>query len=207
LEDLREQLGVPGLGGGTRSPEGIVRLLDLAEQWSSASLPADPLARIRRGNVLRAITAHIIGLISGDRWQRLEHKLLDGRDPTMNEFREAVGVDRYQRELALDLSHQVERFCESQPDKRAGKLAFALRMHARQAGVQTEDPRFAEFLLRLSSEPASLLVWPAEEVKACLHRALASPVIVRAARYVVLVVSDHTGAESDDELYAGWAWE
>jgi hypothetical protein len=184
-----------------------MRLLELAERWSSASLPADPFGGIRRTVVLRAIAAHIAGVICGDRWQGLERRFLSGSEPAMNEFREAIGAERYQRELALDLSHQVERFEAIDLDKRAMKLAFALQMHARRAGVRAEEDRFAEFLLRLASEPATLLAWPQEELREALNRAIASPVLVRAARYVVLAVNQCAKAETGEVVYAGWVWQ
>jgi hypothetical protein len=183
-----------------------MRLISLAQRWSAASLPADPFGGIRRTAVLRATTAAIIGVICGERWKRLEHGLLEGREPTIAELREAVGGDRYQRELALDLAHQIVRFEESDLEKRASKLAFSLATHARRAGVQSRDRHFAEFLLRLATEPATLSSWPQSELMQALQRAIASPVLLRAARFVVLLVTLSLD-EREDVLYAGWTWQ
>lgn len=207
LSDLRTANTTPTLAAGTRSEEGIWRAVKLAGRWSEASLPADPFGGIRRTAVLRAITAHIAGLAGGDRWEHLEQRLLDGRrDPLNSELRDGVGEQRYQRELALDLSHRIDRLQTLQPEKRAAPLAFALHMNAPAAGVRPEDTRFAEFLLRLASDPTSLLSWPSRDVQEALQRALASPVVLRAARYVVLAI-DRATEEAAGVTYAGWAWE
>jgi hypothetical protein len=207
LTDLRTANITPTLKAGTRSEEGVRRAIKLTGRWSEASLPADPFGEIRRTAVLRAITAHIASLIGGDRWEHLERRLLIGRDsPSMSELRDGVGEQRYQRELALDLSHHVGRLQTLQPEKRAAPLAFALHMHAPPAGVRPDDSRFAEFLLRLASDPTTLLSWPAEDCQVTLRRALDSPVVLRAARYVVLAIDGAT-EEVAGVTYAGWAWE
>jgi hypothetical protein len=207
FSDLRTASTTPGLAAGTRSAEGVWRAVKLAGRWSEASLPADPFGGIRRTAVLRAITAHIAGLVGGDRWEHLEQRLFDGRrDPSPSELRDGVGEQRYQRELALDLSHRLDRLQTLQPEKRAAPLAFALHMNAPAAAVRPEETRFAEFLLRLASDPASLLSWPSRDSQNALHRALTSPVVLRAARYLVLAI-DRATEEVAGVTYAGWAWE
>jgi hypothetical protein len=183
----------------------VCRLISLAQLWSEASLPPDPLGGIRKTAVLRATTATIVGVIGGERWQRLEDQLLRGHEPTIAEMRDAVGDERYQRELALDLAHQGVRFEENDLERRASKLAFALAMHAGRAGVQSNESHFAEFLLRLATEPASLSSWPQPQLTEALQRALASPVLLRAARFVVLLVTLSL-EEREDVLFAGWSW-
>jgi hypothetical protein len=206
LDDLRAASAPPKLAPGTRSPEGVWRVVNLAGRWTEASLPADPFGAIRRTTVLRAITAHIAGLVGGDRWERLEQRLLEGgREPSTSELREGVGEQRY-RELALDLSHRVDRVRTLEPEKRGAPLAFALQMHAPDTRVRSEDTRFAEFVLRLASDPTSLLSWPSRDCDEALQRALASPVVLRAARYLVLAIS-LTAEESAGVTCAGWAWE
>ena len=79
-------------------------------------------------------------------------------------------------------------------------------MNAPAAGVRSEDTRFAEFLLRLASDPAPLLSWPSGDSQAALQRALTSPVVLRAARYLVLAI-DRATEEVAGVTYAGWAWE
>jgi hypothetical protein len=207
LDDLRQSNELPRLITTTRSSDGLIPLVSLAERWAAASLPADAIASIRRTVVLRAITAHVVAVVCGDRWQRLEQKLLEGREPAMTEFREAIGSDRYQRELALDLSHQIDRYREGDMTRRCSKLTFALRTHARRAGVRSDEILFAEFLLRLASDPATLATWPREVLRMALQQTLASPVLLRAARYVVLAVGQGVDSARPDVLYDGWVWE
>jgi hypothetical protein len=207
LDDLRSIHATPRLARGARSVDGVRRLIELSNRWMTASLPADPFGAARRTAVLRAITAEIAGLIGGDRWGHIEHRLLgDHHTPSTSQLREAVGEQRYQRELALDLDHQVERLAAALPERRAASLALALRMYARPAGMRTEDPRFAEFLLRLASEPASLLTSSQDEFTGAMQRTLNSPVLLRAARFVVLRV-DAVADQTSGLTFAGWAWE
>jgi hypothetical protein len=207
LDDLRSMHATPRLDGGTRSVEGVRRLIELANRWTTASLPADPFGAARRTAVLRAITAHIAGLVGGDRWGHIEQRLLgEYHTPSTSQLREAVGEQRYQRELALDLDHQVDRLAAALPERRAASLALALRMYGRQAGIRHEDPRFAEFLLRLASEPASLHTWSPDEFQTGLKRALESPAFLRAARFLVLRI-DAVADQTSGLTYAGWAWE
>jgi hypothetical protein len=206
LEDLRGIHATPRLVRGTRSVDGVRRLIELAHRWTTASLPADPFGAARRTAVLRAIAAEIAGLIGGDRWAHIERRLLGDHTPSTSQLRDAVGEQRYQRELALDLDHQVERLVTALPERRAASFALALRMYARPAGIRGEDARFAEFLLRLASEPASLLPWPHDEFTAALQRTLNSPVFLRAARFLVLRI-DAVADQTSGLTFAGWAWE
>jgi hypothetical protein len=206
LNDLRIANTPPTLAPGTRSSEGVWRAISLASRWTEASLPADPFGGIFQTAVLRAITAHVASLVGGERWGRLERSLLDsGSEPSTSELREGIGEQRY-RELALDLSHRVDRLQTLAPEKRAAPLAFALQMHAPDARVRSEDKRFVEFLLRLASDPTTLLSWPTHDSEEALQRALASPVVLRAARYLVLAIS-LTAEQSAGVIYAGWSWQ
>ena len=206
-DELRDAQVVPKLRPGVKTTRGVSHFIRLADQWSAASLPADPLAAYGRTVVLRAIAAHIAGLIGGDRWEGLEHRLFEGRrPPSRSELQEAVGSQRYQRELALDLSRRIERLQGLRADRRAAPLAFALEMHARAAGVRSQEARFSEFLLRLASDPASLLAWPEPERDEAIERTLTSPLLLRAARYLVLAIDELSDA-TVGATYAGWEWE
>src|SRR5581483_823874 len=121
---------IPRFSAPARSPDALMRSIALADNWAVASLPADPFAGLRRTAVLRAATETILGVVCGERWRRIEDRLLHGREPTVNDLREALGGERYQRELALHLARQGVRFEESDLHMRISKFAGALETHA-----------------------------------------------------------------------------
>jgi hypothetical protein len=72
--------------------------------------------------------------------------------------------------------------------------------------VHRIDFALAEFLLRLASEPASLATAPQQELNSRLNTVLKSPVLLRAARFLVLAI-DAIESEDFGGTYRGWAWE
>ena len=92
-----------------------------------------------------------------------------------------------------------------EPAKRAVEFAAVLGTNKNRTTVDRTQHRFAELLLRLASDPATLAGWPEGELRAALTRIIESPVLIRAARFVVLAVcldeAEDTGAS-----YEGWVW-
>jgi hypothetical protein len=203
FKDLRVE---PRLQPAPRSVEGVLALIDLAELWGSASRPADPFAEHARFKVLRALSRHIAALIGGGRWSAIERRAGDEDRPFDQAALEAaVGERSQQRALARDVARWVEPLSKAPLSERVASLATALALHARSFAYRSEDPRFAEFLLRLASAPESLADWPESEIESDVRRVLDAPVLLRAARLLVLAIDARvtTGAPSS---FAGWPW-
>jgi hypothetical protein len=183
----------------------VEQLIEISHWWASASLPADPFAQLGRRAVLRALTAALVGLVAGGRWSDLEAR--SGRDNnfTFAELQLMVGEETYQKTIAEAIQRRIVRWEALEPEKRAVEFAALLATFKYRMAVSRNEPRFAEFLLRLASEPATLAAWPKTEVREALDRVLPSPVLMRAARFLVLAVHmdelEDTGAP-----YEGWAW-
>jgi hypothetical protein len=207
LDELRNMKVSPHLSDRPRVIGELQNLIQLAHLWAGASLPANPFAETQRVTVLRAITQHLCVLVGGSRWERAEHRFaLDVRNASVSGLQEAVGDQAYQRELADDLGRQVGTFRALRPEDRAQPFSTVLSAHASRAGIRGDDPQFAEFLLRLASEPGSLVTWPFEDLQSGAQLALASPVLLRSARFIVLAVQ--ALASSDGRAtYGGWSWE
>jgi hypothetical protein len=172
-----------------------------------ASLPANPFAATGRMSVERAITSHLAGLIGGQRWAFLEKRAArDSDDIRTSELEAALGNEPYQQALARELLREIDGMTILPPEKRVQPLATLLATHARHVGPHRGDPHIAEFLLRLASEPASLATAPQEELMRHVELALTSPLLLRAARFIVLAVD---AIETDDvgATHRGWAWE
>ena len=121
------------------------------------------------------------------------------------ELQAAVGDAAYQRSLAAKLDQSVGYWPVIKPEERVDDLADTLGRYAQPAGVHGRDVRLAEFLLRLASDPSSLATWPADDVRRYVEVALASPVLVRAARFAVLAIHASETRETDMG-FRGWTW-
>jgi hypothetical protein len=189
------------LSGGSKSPAEVRRLIDLANKWATASVPANPFAWAGRVNVERAIIRQLAGLIGGQRWASLEQRVeRDSESIRTSDLENALGNEPYQRTLARDLLGGLHRLVPLSPEKRVQPFADLISRHARRVGVYRRDLHLAEFLLRLASSPASLATIPEVELKSTIDQVLTSPVLLRAARFVVIAI-DVTETEGS------WVWE
>jgi hypothetical protein len=206
LNELRSRSATPELPQPARTPDGVLKLIGLANDWAQASLPGDPFVLTFRLSVLRTIASRLAALIAGQRWARLEASGAekDGGIAT-RELQAAVGDAAYQRSLAAKLDQSIGYWTLLEPEERVEDLAETLARYAGPAGVRGPDVRLAEFLLRLGSDPSSLATWPAEELRRYVDVALASPVLVRAARFAVLAIHASETEESDTG-FRGWTW-
>jgi len=205
LEDLRAE--PPHVTPGPRSVAEVIRLIGLAHLWASASLPADPFASTRRLVVLRAITGHLTELVCGTRWGQAE-RIAAQRDRGLiaSELTAAIGAQSYQLALAGDLQRRVGALTSRAPARLADSFAAALALHGRAAGVRGQDGRLAEFLLRLASQPSSLGTLASDDLRAKVELVLASPVLLRAARFLTLLTdgADRGDAQAANDEVSRW---
>lgn len=197
----------PRLNTRARSMPEIRGLVDLAADWTEASLTANPFGAYGRVQVLRAFTAYLASLIGGNRWAAIERRVADeSSQVSSHDLQLAVGEARYQRELAQELLRWLDPLRVARPEDRVQVFAEALSVHAHSAGVHGEDVRLAEFLLRLASEPGSVARWPETDAHAFLHLTFDSPVLLRAARLMVISI-DRVEQSTAGETFGGWAWQ
>jgi hypothetical protein len=172
----------------------------VASKWSSASVPANLFAWTGRVNVESAIIRQLAGLIGGHRWASLEERARDSEDIRTSDLEAALSNEPYWRTLAKELLQALNGLILLSPEKRIQPFADLLARHVRRGGVYQRDLRLAEFLLRLASSPASLARIPEAEMKSAIDQVLASPILLRSARFVVLAI-DAT------EAGGSWVWE
>lgn len=213
LSDLQSLNVHPSIADGNRSVAGVRRIIQLANEWEVAALPADPFAARQKIRVLRSTRAHLAGLIGGENWSRLERACTDGPIRlSAAQIQNAVGG---RPNLTGDLVRRPERFREWSSERRVQFLAGLLASHRQQLGsfsvpfhATTSRPpetRFAEFLLRLASAPETVLDWPSDEVDAAVRVTLDLPLLFRLARLLVLEMA---GASADTgAAYEGWVWD
>ena len=205
LEDLRRTRVSPHVAAGSRNTDHAYQLIRLSALWASALLPADPFAESERRAVLRAFTSHLVSMIAGARWSHLEVRGAREDEYSFRQLQTGVGEDGYQEALAEAIHRRLLGWQVLEPTKRAEEFAAVLATFKHWTLVEHTDARFADFLLRLASEPATIDAWPENEVRSSLERALVSPVLVRAARFLVLAI--HLDEEEDSgSTYRGWSW-
>ena len=185
-----------------------MHFVELAELWSRSRSPGDLWARDRRSAIEAAIKSEIGSLVGGrTTWAPLERRHLDGvilsieelaaglaKPSSWTAFRERVATLASSRDLLLD--PPVERFSaiigDSYPADSSTQLIRSAT--AREAEVQLPGRQFkhggmwlAELLLRLSSDPGSLLGWSNGRSELNFNEVLEHPLVFRAARMLTIV--------------------
>lgn len=195
----------PQLASSPATARTILDAVALSALWASASLPGNPFARYERQGVLRAITSRLASSVSGARWSQLEERGAAEDEYSFLRLQEGVGKETYQRKLAATIRQQILKWEELAPQGRAEEFAVALSTFGYWTRVGRAEWPFAEFLLRLASEPATITGWPEKTLLAAAERVILSPVLMRAARFAVLAIhldeADDTGT-----VYRGWSW-
>jgi tetratricopeptide (TPR) repeat protein len=205
LDEL-DLLTVKRLEGGSRTVDEIRRLILLARRWASGSLTGDPLAAAGRTHVQRAIAGQIGALIGGGRWTALELRASRAFDEIhTSEIEHAIGDAPPHRALARQLLRDIHEILPLAPPRRARRLARMMATHVPAFEHYRGQFSFAEFVLRLASDPPSLADLPGGELAAGLANALISPVVVRASRFIVLAVDAWTETDTGS-IYRGWSW-
>jgi superfamily I DNA/RNA helicase len=204
LGDLQLADVIPQLAPASRTATEIQQLIRLAALWSSAALPANPLAQYERRSVLRAVPSRLASLIGGGYWERLEQHASTEALPK-GAMQAGVGVAPYQRALAASIASSLTAWKAVTPEKRAPGFGAILNGYVPQAELGHDYAKIGELLLRLASEPASLMAWPHQDVAVAVDKMLVTPVILRAARFTVLAIHSAT-TEDTMSTYRGWEW-
>ena len=205
LGELREALATPEVPIGPRTATEMLSLMDLCTQWATASLPGDPFAEYERRSVLRALTAALVSVAAGSRWSHLEQRGGRSDSYVFQDLRDGVGMEDYQRSIADAISRRLAGWHALVPEKRAHEFGAVLATLSYRTHVRDGAARVAEFLLRAASDPSSLESWPADDKASLVEQVLVSPMLIRAARFVVLGI--HLDSDDDSgSTYRGWSW-
>lgn len=202
--ELRGRSLRPDIPVRNRSAAEATRLMTDYQSWASAALPAEPFALSQRRLVLRALTSALACMIAGHRWEVAERRLVERETPT-HALEAAVGEESYQQAIAHKIAESVISWADESPESRSRPLMEILARFGRPTGATSDDQQLGEFLLRLASDPGSLLSWGEPDQSRCMNLALLSPVLVRAARYAVLALEERA-ADSTFSTFGGWTW-
>jgi hypothetical protein len=196
---------LPYVANAPRTIDRVLKLIGLSALWAGASLTGHPFAQHDRRVALRALTMRLITTLAGGRWAQLEEHGLPDDEYSFRQLQEGVGDETYQKALAEAIQRRLVGWLAMEPAKRAEEFAGAVAIYRHRTRVQPTEHRFAEFLLRLASDPATLADWPESEIRPFVVRIMESPVLIRAARFLVLAV--HIDEDDDTgTTFRGWSW-
>lgn len=214
LLDMRRAAARPRLQPRQRNTRDVLALVQIAQRWALAATPGDPIARLAYQRVREAIIAKICSLIGGHFWGSIEAKGTRGERVRIDQLEPALAKPgdhepfrRRVRAIAESLSDGdlVERLGAAfgEPIERPASARLILSTSHRSV-VAPPGTRFtvggrwlAEYVLRLASDPGTLLSWSTRDNRLVLDELFETPIVLRAARMIVL------GAGEDWE----WTWD
>lgn len=191
----------PWVARGRRSAEEVLRLLDVAFLWGAAQTPPDWFGRAQRRDVLRALTREIASLIAGSRaWIAIEHDYQVRFDEIA--WRREIGIGPLHSQFVRRVASRVPEW----PHMTVVERVDDLTRLASEAGVL--DGNAVDLLcpaaLRIASAPHELVRLTPAERRLVVEGLMAEPVVLRAARFGVMIVD--AGVDDEWTIHGGWRW-
>lgn len=214
LLDVKRAAARPRLQPRQRNARDLLALVQVAQRWSLAATPGDPFARLAYQRVRQAIIGDICSLIGGQLWASIEARRSRGEHLRIDQLETALAKPgdhepfrRTVRAISGSLSDGdvVDRLGAALGDASRRPASDRLVVStSHRSGVAPLGTRFsvagrwlAEFVLRLASDPGTLIAWSTRDNRAVIDELLETPIVLRAARMIVL------GAGDDWE----WTWD
>ena len=207
----------------------ITGAIALYSIWSSARVPGDTFAAIRRWSVLEAISRGIVSAICGSVWAKTE--LPSTRKEVMfDDYSLCKAIISYEpesnKEKVLKTLRQYPQVAKSSLVSRlnffyslallSGWLEGCTRTWVIQKGSTPQptspklDPKLiCETSFLLACSPSSINASRYDNISDYIDFIIQKPQLLRAARYAVLVTDNLIGPQSfsSKSHYAGWVWE
>ncbi|MEV4736206.1 MULTISPECIES: hypothetical protein [unclassified Microbacterium] len=175
----------PNVPTGPRTPGELLRLVFHYRRWAEADLPGDIFAQHHRDAVLEAITRALVSLACGNRWAAVENRLANSNDPLglIDEVQALVGDSDDHTRLAKKIGRSL--YAWQDPASLLTGFDEVIQGSLRANGVIGHDsaPRF---LLSLAGRPSQVLSWEEVERGYLMQQVIASPALLRAARFAVV---------------------
>jgi hypothetical protein len=207
LDDLRRLGGPPAISMAGSSADEVTRICRVAADWLEAPMPGDVFARHRQIEVRRSIAVELAARIGGPTWARAEAVAASIEPLPTKSLAAAIGDQPDQRSLAASLEAHLPRFSRMGLEERVDEFGGVCGQLFRWLRIDLERAWLAEFLLRAASEPGSLCSWCGTELLSGIQAMSGSPVLLRAARYVVLATSRIELDPDVEAPYGSWTWE
>jgi hypothetical protein len=202
----------------------IRRLLSLARLWGEARVAGDVLAGSRQRRVLQELAARIATLLGGGNWSRHEAEYSRG-ELGLRDLRRAIP---HQANITVDAPDEIfpqdalKRLAAAPLYERgAAFVAFVARLQdgppfRSVARRSLSAAWLAEFALRIASDPGGIEGWAGDHADEGIEDLRSTPILIRAARFLVLAAAQLLAQERDaidqysgaatGEVFAGWRW-
>jgi len=207
LRDLRRATVRPWISHGSRSSDTVLAWMELSRLWTAARLPGNAFARYARNEVLRSFSISICSVICGPRWSAGERLLQAQGKTALVELGKALNETAYQGLVASDVKRRAPGFVQLSLDERVGEFARYVRKIAPVVRPAISPESLSGFLLRLASSPGQTTRWGGPLARVGIDVAIQQPMMLRVARYLVLVVHSILDKSTDASPYESWAWE
>lgn len=189
----------PKIRVGSLNDHEVVRLMTMHRAWLDAELPADPFAAHQQRTVLDALTREVVSLIAGARWRKLESSLdHDHLLDQLENLQKHVG----ESSLAKGVADHLWEWAESDLAFEDGFAALMAGVSSRY-GLVANHLKAADFLVTLAKSPGALMTWDSAEREHLIKVVLASPALIRAARFAVLGIEAFRSDASDRPTAGG----
>jgi hypothetical protein len=124
-------------------------------------------------------------MICGYYWTQLERALQGANDVAdyLQEMQDTVGISDAHKSLAAEIGQSLYRWLT--PETLVSGFAQVIAPALSDNGIK-KQPSAARFLLTLAGRPGHIVDWAPSDRDYLLERVIASPVLLRAARFAVL---------------------
>ncbi len=202
---------VPHIEKRQRSLTSVIRAVEIAGLWSRARLPGDIFSMKRQRDVVGVLVREVFCLLCGEKWAKAEEKIIS-ETGTLEDLSRAVSKHQFEADIGAILLRNVETLSRDTCKSRIHLLAsFTKKYHllkGNAAPTGIDSPKwFAEFSLRLASDPAGVETWADQYLHSGLGRLLEKPTLARAARFLIIATDIHLQQKTTSrELYTSWRW-
>lgn len=182
----------PRIATGRRTNREVLKLIALHHSWFDADSSSDQFVDHQRRIVLHALTREVVSLIAGANWRRVEGQVNGLRvrrrlgDLHLGDLRRNVGNSVAESAMAKTVTYNVWTWSRSESAFTTGFTSLIARMSANYFIRGYDFETVADFLLTLTKTPGVVMDWDSGERNSLIDMVMASPALVRAARFAVL---------------------
>ena len=217
VRELPALRSVPHIEKRQRSLPSVIRAVEIAGLWGGARLPGDILSMTRQRDVVGALVRDAFRLLCGDNWERAEAGITPTNDTRALESL-SRSVSKHPGEASVgdillrDVGNLSRDTCKSRIQLLASLTTKYRLLTTDGLGsvppADIDSPEwFAEFSLRLASDPAGVEAWAGQYLHLGLKRLLEMSTLARAARFLVIATDHHLRSQTASrEFYASWKW-
>ena len=228
VHELQDLGVVPNIEKLQRSLSSVIQLLEIAGTWARARLSGGILSATRQRVVVSALLTEISRLLCGDKWAEAETNVFKTNGPdNLKSLGHAVSSKLEDAPMREYLLKNVESLAHDTLEARIHFLAtlitqyHLLTLHSMPFAVNSDNNGleigvnsemdcakwFAEFSLRLASDPAGAEKWAGQNLKDGLIRLLEKPVSARAAKFLVIATDGLLQSQNVlRERFTSWRW-